>query len=50
MKQVSSSWSTFNQTVNNSFYLCLYKDHTTEGHCEPERLELVPFNTGLDMW
>jgi len=25
--------------VSNSFYLCLYKDHTTEGHYERERLE-----------
>ena len=25
--------------VNSSFYLCFYKDHTTEGHCEHERLE-----------
>jgi len=25
--------------VNSSFYLCLYKDHTAEGHCEHERLE-----------
>ena len=25
--------------INNSFYLCLYEDHTTEGYCEPERLE-----------